>query len=112
MNQSSTTLGILNVDPAENSASTDHDIGRSQGCTSALNGIMRQLGLPICLQRTVGRRKSTIPYGEGDAVIVRLASTAISRTGSDGEGNRHPRQRTMLIPFGRNRLERLDPSHG
>ncbi|USU08829.1 hypothetical protein NF700_17520 [Sphingomonadaceae bacterium OTU29MARTA1] len=27
-----------------NSAKTDHDIGRAQGCTAALNGIMRQLG--------------------------------------------------------------------
>lgn len=25
------------------SASTDHDIGRAQGCTAALNGIVRQL---------------------------------------------------------------------
>ncbi|RYF14111.1 MAG: hypothetical protein EOO77_14680 [Oxalobacteraceae bacterium] len=25
------------------SAATDHDIGRSQGCTAALNGIVRQL---------------------------------------------------------------------
>jgi hypothetical protein len=28
-----------------NSAGTDHDIGRAQGCTAALNGIMRQLEL-------------------------------------------------------------------
>ncbi|KTT98143.1 hypothetical protein NS355_09865 [Sphingomonas yabuuchiae] len=28
-----------------NSAGTDHDIGRAQGCTAALNGIVRQLGL-------------------------------------------------------------------
>ena len=28
-----------------NSASTDHDIGRAQGCTAALNGITRQLRL-------------------------------------------------------------------
>jgi hypothetical protein len=28
-----------------NSASTDHDIGRAQGCTAALNGIVRQLEL-------------------------------------------------------------------
>lgn len=27
------------------SASTDHDIGRAQGCTAALNGIVRQLGI-------------------------------------------------------------------
>ncbi|MDY0957776.1 hypothetical protein SOM26_03660 [Sphingomonas sp. CFBP8993] len=27
-----------------NSASTEHDIGRAQGCTAALNGIARQLG--------------------------------------------------------------------
>jgi hypothetical protein len=26
-----------------NSASTDHDIGRTQGCTAALNGIVRQI---------------------------------------------------------------------
>jgi len=26
-----------------NSAGTDHDIGRAQGCTAALNGIIRQL---------------------------------------------------------------------
>jgi len=26
-----------------NSAATDHDIGRAQGCTAALNGILRQL---------------------------------------------------------------------
>ena len=28
-----------------NSAGTDHDIGRAQGCTAALNGIVRQLEL-------------------------------------------------------------------
>lgn len=26
------------------SAGTDHDIGRAQGCTAALNGIIRQVG--------------------------------------------------------------------
>lgn len=26
------------------SASTEHDIGRAQGCTASLNGIFRQLG--------------------------------------------------------------------
>lgn len=26
-----------------NSAATDHDIGRAQGCTAAFNGIVRQL---------------------------------------------------------------------
>ncbi|KQN74707.1 hypothetical protein [Sphingomonas sp. Leaf62] len=26
-----------------NSAGTDHDIGRAQGCTAALNGIVRQI---------------------------------------------------------------------
>jgi hypothetical protein len=26
-----------------NSAGTDHDIGRAQGCTAALNGIIRQI---------------------------------------------------------------------
>ncbi|MBB4617264.1 hypothetical protein [Sphingomonas abaci] len=27
-----------------NAAGTDHDIGRAQGCTAALNGIVRQIG--------------------------------------------------------------------
>ena len=33
------------LDMCWNSAATDHDIGRAQGCTAALNGIKRQLGL-------------------------------------------------------------------
>ncbi|WP_167345415.1 hypothetical protein [Sphingomonas yabuuchiae] len=33
------------LDMVWNSAATDHDIGRAQGCTTALNGMVGQLEL-------------------------------------------------------------------